>query len=65
MRNSKAKTLRRIYLTYRAKNMTGPDKDLSYNQLKCKFRKGVPLGLTMLTPRHELVRQGNWLTHAE
>mgnify|MGYP001082085173 CR=1 FL=1 len=60
MRNSKAKLLKRIHCSHMAGNLSSPDKDLSYKALKQLYGKGVPYGLAMFTPRHELVRQGNW-----
>ncbi len=57
MRNSKAKLLKRISLT---EIVCSPDKGLSYKDMKRKYGKGVNMGCIMYTPRHELVRQGNW-----
>lgn len=60
MRNSKAKLLKRIHLSHRAGWLSDPDQGLGYKALKRLYGNGVPLGLIMYTPRHELTRQGNW-----
>ena len=61
MRNAKARLLKRIHRSIVGGNLTSDSKDMCYKDLKRKYGKGVPLGMIMFTPRHELVRQGNWL----